>query len=57
MSAAEAGAAARQACVRRLILTHYRSGPNYDDRHRAAATEAFGAPVELAREGHTYTIG
>ncbi|MBV9168676.1 MAG: MBL fold metallo-hydrolase [Chloroflexi bacterium] len=57
MSAGEAGAAARQASVRRLVLTHYRSGPNYDDRHRQAAEAAFGGPVELAREGKTYTIG
>jgi ribonuclease BN (tRNA processing enzyme) len=57
MSAAEAGAAAREAGVRRLILTHYRAGPRYDDQHRRAAEEAFGGRVELAREGKTYTVG
>jgi ribonuclease BN (tRNA processing enzyme) len=57
MSAAEAGAAAREAGVRRLILTHYRAGPEYDDRHRRAAEQAFGGRVELAREGRTYTVG
>jgi ribonuclease BN (tRNA processing enzyme) len=57
MSAAEAGAAAREAGVRRLMLTHYRAGPKYDAHHRDAASGAFGAPVELAREGETYTIG
>ena len=57
MSAAEAGAAARAAGVRRLLLTHYRAGPSYDDHHRAAASQTFGAPVELAREGETYTVG
>jgi ribonuclease BN (tRNA processing enzyme) len=56
LTAAEAGVAAREAGARRLVLTHYRSGPEYDDRHRQAAEAAFGGPVELAREGHTYTI-
>lgn len=57
MSAAEAGAAARQAGARRLLLTHYRAGPKYDAHHRDHASKTFGAPVELAREGETYTIG
>ena len=57
MSAAEAGAAARAAGARRLLLTHYRSGEPYDARHREAASAAFGATVDLAREGQTYTVG
>ena len=57
MSAAEAGAAAREAGARRLLLTHYRSGEGYDGHHREAASRAFGGPVELAREGQTYSIG
>lgn len=56
MSAAEAGAAARAAGARRLLLTHYRSSEKLDAHHRAAASEAFGGPVELAKEGHRYTI-
>lgn len=56
MSAAEAGAAARAAGARQLLLTHYRSGEAYDARHREGASAAFGAPVDLAREGQTYTV-
>jgi ribonuclease BN (tRNA processing enzyme) len=56
MLAGEAGRIARQAGARRLLLTHYRSGAAYDDRHRQAAEHAFGGPVELAREGETYTV-
>lgn len=56
MSAAEAGAAAREAGVRRLLLTHYRADEPYATRHREAATRAFGAPVELAQEGRSYTV-
>jgi len=56
MSAAEAGLAAREANVSRLLLTHYRSGPPHDVHHREAAERAFGAPVELAREGATYSV-
>jgi ribonuclease BN (tRNA processing enzyme) len=57
MSAAEAGAAARQAGAKRLLITHYRSSPEYDAHHLAAATATFGGPVELAREGQTYVVG
>jgi ribonuclease BN (tRNA processing enzyme) len=56
MMAGEAGHIAREAGARRLLLTHYRSGPAYDERHRKAAEQAFGGPVELAREGETYTV-
>jgi ribonuclease BN (tRNA processing enzyme) len=57
MSAAEAGRTAREAGACRLLLTHYRSGPKYDEHHRSAAEQTFGGPVELAREGQTYSIG
>jgi ribonuclease BN (tRNA processing enzyme) len=57
LTAAEAGAAARKAAVKRLLLTHYRSGPEYDAQHYAAAASTFGGPVELAQEGRTYRVG
>jgi ribonuclease BN (tRNA processing enzyme) len=56
MMAGEAGRIAREAGARRLLLTHYRAGPGYDERHRQAAEQAFGGPVELAREGETYVV-
>jgi ribonuclease BN (tRNA processing enzyme) len=57
MSAGEAGRIAREAGARGLLLTHYRAGPGYAERHRKAAEQAFGGPVELAREGETYWVG
>ncbi|HEY3062813.1 MAG TPA: MBL fold metallo-hydrolase [Chloroflexota bacterium] len=57
MSAGEAGAAARKAGAKRLMLTHYRSSEKWDAHHRAAAEAAFGGPVELAREGGQYRVG
>jgi ribonuclease BN (tRNA processing enzyme) len=57
MSAAEAGQAAREAGARRLLITHYRSGEVNDAHHQTAAREAFGGPVELAREGMTFVVG
>ncbi|MCA1645148.1 MAG: MBL fold metallo-hydrolase [Chloroflexi bacterium] len=57
LSAAEAGAAALQAGARRLLITHFRSGPQHDAHHLEAANGTFGAPVELAREGQTYVVG
>lgn len=56
MSAGEAGAAAQVAGARRLLLTHFRSGPAYDEHHLAAARAAFAGPVDLAREGRTYAV-
>jgi ribonuclease BN (tRNA processing enzyme) len=56
MLAGEAGAIAREAAARRLLITHYRSGPEYDERQRGAAARSFGGPVELAQEGQTYQI-
>lgn len=57
MSAAEAGAAARQAGAKRLLITHFRSSPEYDAHHLDAAGRAFAGQVELAREGQTYVVG
>jgi len=57
MSAREAGAIARQAGARRLMLTHYRSTEELDEHHRAAASGTFGGPVELAKEGRCYEVG
>jgi ribonuclease BN (tRNA processing enzyme) len=56
MTAAEAGAAASAAGARRLVITHYRSNEEADGHHLAAARAAYAGPVELAREGTTYTI-
>ena len=47
LTAAQAGADARAAGVRRLVLTHLQ--PTTDpERSRADAAEAFGAPVDVA---------
>jgi ribonuclease BN (tRNA processing enzyme) len=56
MSAAEAGDAARQAGAKKLLITHYRGGQKHEAHHLAAASHAFGGPVELAREGKTYLV-
>jgi ribonuclease BN (tRNA processing enzyme) len=57
MSASDAGQAASAAGVRRLLITHYRSGEANDQQHLAAASRAFGGPLELARAGLTYVVG
>jgi len=57
MTAREAGVAARDAAVKRLLITHYRSGPEADVHHIASAREAYKGSIELAREGQTYTVG
>jgi ribonuclease BN (tRNA processing enzyme) len=57
MSAGEAGAAARAAAARRLLITHYRSSPEADTHHLGTARQTFGGHVELAREGETYIVG
>jgi ribonuclease BN (tRNA processing enzyme) len=50
-TAAEAGRAAREAEVRRLALTHFRSDRLVDPRKLAAeASTAFGGPVEAAHD-------
>jgi ribonuclease BN (tRNA processing enzyme) len=57
MSAAEAGQAARDAGVRHLLITHYRSSERHDAHHLEAASRSFSGPIELAREGQTYVVG
>jgi ribonuclease BN (tRNA processing enzyme) len=56
MTAAEAGEIARTAGARSLLITHYRSSEKHDPIHLAAASHAFGGPVNLAREGQSYTV-
>lgn len=55
LTPAEAGDHARRAGARRLVLTHI-SADLDADRARAEAERAYGASVELAREGATYTV-
>lgn len=51
----EAGEHARQAGARRMVLTHY-SDEMDPEWARAEAADAYGGPVELAREGEIYEI-
>jgi len=51
----EAGEHARRAGAGRLVLTHF-SGDHDQAQARGEAERAFGGPVELAREGATYTV-
>jgi ribonuclease BN (tRNA processing enzyme) len=51
----EAGEHGREASARRLVLTHYSDEMDPEWAH-AEAEEAFGGPVELAREGEVYTV-
>jgi ribonuclease BN (tRNA processing enzyme) len=55
LTAAEAGTMAREAGVRRLILTHLQPGVDVE-RARELASGTFGAPVELAVEGACYEV-
>jgi ribonuclease BN (tRNA processing enzyme) len=56
LTAAQAGADAKIAGVRRLVVTHV--PPTGDpEAHRAEAEGTFGAPVELARPHDTFTVG
>ena len=55
LTAAEAGAHGRAAGARRLVLTHFTDELDAATV-RAEAEQAFGGPVELAREGATYTV-
>ncbi len=55
MAAAEAGAIAMRAGVKRLILTHFLRGAD-DERRHAEAERTFGNHVELAEEGSTYQV-
>ncbi len=57
MIASEAGAAARGAGARRLVLTHYRAAGAADEaRHLELAGGSYDGPVELAVEGRTYSV-
>jgi ribonuclease BN (tRNA processing enzyme) len=51
----EAGAHARRAGAKRVVITHI-SDELGDEWAREQAERAFGAPVEVAREGATYEI-
>ena len=51
----EAGEHAREAGAKRLVLTHI-SDELDADWARDEAAEAFGGPVEVAREGATFEV-
>ena len=55
LTAAEAGATAKEAGVRRLVLTHFQPGVDRD-KARALGSEAFGGPVEVAVEGACFEV-
>ncbi len=55
LTAAEAGAAGREAGVRRLVLTHFQPGVDIE-RAQVLGSEAFGAPVEVATEGACFEV-
>lgn len=55
MSARESGLRAREAGVRRLVITHLVPGSD-PDAHRAEAEAAYGGPVEVALPGLTFEI-
>jgi ribonuclease BN (tRNA processing enzyme) len=55
LTPAEAGAHAQRAGARRLVLTHI-SGDHDLTWVRTEAERAYGAPVEIAREGATYEV-
>jgi ribonuclease BN (tRNA processing enzyme) len=55
LTAGQAGELAREAGVKRLLLTHF--WPEYNPAVlREQAEKAFKGPVELAREGETYLV-
>jgi ribonuclease BN (tRNA processing enzyme) len=51
----EAGAHAREAGARRVVITHI-SDELGEDWAREEAEKGFGAPVEIAREGAVYEV-
>jgi ribonuclease BN (tRNA processing enzyme) len=55
LTPAEAGEHARRAGAKRLVITHI-SDELGDEWAREQAEEAFGAPVEVAREGAEYKL-
>ena len=56
MTPREAGEHAREAGARRVVLTHI-SDELDPDWAQTEGSEAFGGPVEVAREGATYEVG
>lgn len=55
LSARQAGEMAREAGVRRLVLTH--RWPDSDpDHHRRVSSAAFGSPVEIAIDNERYDL-
>jgi ribonuclease BN (tRNA processing enzyme) len=57
LTAGEAGAAAQEAGVRHLLLTHCRRGDSVDRHHVESAHGTYQGPVTLAEESQTYSIG
>ena len=55
LTAAEAGEHARRAGARRVVLTHISDELDHEQA-RQEASEAFGAAVEVAREGAAFEI-
>ena len=55
MTPEDAGEHARDAGVKRVVITHISDELDHDDAQRRAS-EAFGAPVEVAAEGASYEI-
>jgi ribonuclease Z len=53
-SAAQAGAIARRAGAKRLVLIHYRPAPHRYNRWIQEASDTFGGPVELAQDFGEY---
>ena len=56
LTAEQAGSMARDAGVRRLVLTHLLAGTESARELEAAAPEAFAGPVEIAGAGTTFTV-
>lgn len=54
LTAPQAGEMARQAGVRRVVLTHYWDA--MAQRLQAEASRTFGQPVEMARQGKVYEV-
>ncbi len=55
LTAAQAGASARAAGARHLVITHLQPGVDRE-RSRAEASEAFGLPVDVAAVGASYEV-
>jgi ribonuclease BN (tRNA processing enzyme) len=56
MTAVEAAETAREAGVGRLLLTHYHSDSERNEKMLAKASAAFGGPTQLAEEGRSYQV-